>query len=125
MRNKLGALCPFDRLRAGGFGVKNLGIYCYGGSSAPSVTSIETVAWNNTGKNLGQSTWADVIPVVTVFQTDNGVGLGASSYDVRRAYNGYGYQDVGGYGLNFTQLGVYFGLQSDRRVAVITVSPRR
>jgi hypothetical protein len=103
----------------------NLGIYCYARSSAPYVTSIETIAWNDTGKNLGQSTWADVIPVVTVFQTSNGIELGASSYDVRRAYGGYSYQDVGGYGLNFTQLGVYFGLQSDRRVSVITVSPRQ
>jgi hypothetical protein len=102
----------------------NLGIYCYGNSSAPSVTSIETVAWNDTGKNLGQSTWADVIPVATVFQTNNGIGLGASTYDVRRAYSDYGYQDSG-YGMNYTQLGVYFGMQSDRRISVITVTSRQ
>jgi len=102
----------------------NLGIYCFGSSSAPSVVSIETVAWNNTGKNLGQSTWADVIPVATVFQTNNGIELGASTYDVRRAYDGYGYQDFG-YGMNYTRPGVYFGMQSDRRIVVITVNPRQ
>ena len=91
----------------------------------PSVTSIETVAWNNTGKNLGQSTWADTIPLATVFQTAEGITLGASSYEVRRAYNNYGYQDFGGYGMLYKQLGVYFSLQSDRRVVSITVNQRQ
>jgi hypothetical protein len=102
----------------------NLGIFCFGKSAAPSVTMVETIAWNNTGKNLGQSTWADVIPVATVFQTNNGIGLGASTYDVRRAYNGYGYQD-NGYFMNYTQLGVSFSMQSDRRISVISVTSRQ
>jgi hypothetical protein len=89
------------------------------------VTSLQAVAWNDTGKTLGQSTWADVDPITTVFQTANGIGLGATSYEVSRAYSGYGYQDMGGYGMNYKQLGVYFGLQSDRRVTTISVSPRQ
>ncbi|MDE3083876.1 MAG: hypothetical protein KGJ37_01485, partial [Verrucomicrobiota bacterium] len=102
----------------------NLAIYFRAGS-APWVDTVETVAWNDTGKTLGNSTWVDVDPVITVFQTDNGIGLGASSFQVRRAYSSYGYQDTGGYGMNYTQLGVYFGLQSDRRVTTISVTSRQ
>jgi hypothetical protein len=103
----------------------NLSIFFYTASAAPSVTSLQTVAWNDTGKTLGQSTWADCEPITTVFQTATGIGLGATSYNVREAYSAYGYQDMDGYGMNYKQLGIYFALQSDRRVTTIIVSPRQ
>lgn len=93
--------------------------------AAPGVNSVSAVAWNDSGKTIGESTWADVNPVTTVFQTANGIGLGSSTFDVKRGYASSNYTDGGGYSMDFTGLGIAFWSINDRRVTTIIVcSPK-
>lgn len=93
-------------------------------AAAPSVYSVSTTAFNDTGKSIGQSTWADENPVMTFFQTSNGVKLGSTSYDVMNNYGSYGLKDEQ-YVMRYNQLGITFWLLSDHRINLILVSQQQ
>src|ERR1700686_4218362 len=83
----------------------------FSSDSAPSVTIVETVAWSDSNHELGQLTWADFRPIATRFQTANGLGLGASSFDIKREYSSFNYRDAEGIGMFYENLGIGFSLE--------------
>lgn len=82
----------------------------FSSDSAPSVDTIQTIAWK------GES-------ITTIFKTVNGIGLGASSFDVKRAYSSYNYRDTEGMVMDYKNLGIIFTLEpSDHRILQIQVN---
>lgn len=97
----------------------------FSSDSAPSVTTVETIAWSDTNREYGKQTWADFRPITTIFQTANGLGLGASSFDIKRAYSSFNYRDVEGIGMIYENLGISFSLEpGTHRIWAIQVSSR-
>lgn len=64
--------------------------------AAPSVRQVATSAYTDKPFDTNTMIWSDLKPVKTVFHTDNGIQLGASSFDVKRAFSSYSYTDPGG-----------------------------
>jgi len=94
--------------------------------AAPSVRQVETGAYTYQPIDTNTMTWSDLKPVTTVFHTDNGIQLGVSSFDVKRAYSSYSYTDPGGIMMNYEHIGIRFGVTSDFRVWAISVAyPKR
>lgn len=92
-------------------------------SSAPSVTYITTSTWPKEAVNFGTQRFAEDYPVATVFQLSSGIGLGATSFEVKRAY-GSGYKDPGNEGLmmDYDNMGLSFRVtQEEHRVVEIYV----
>lgn len=90
-------------------------------SAAPTVNSIKVLVYPSNGRTLtfGSMTWADLEPVTTAFKTAEGIGLGASSFDVARTYGTY--EAVGMVGMNYKQPPLFFNVTKDHRVwAIIT-----
>jgi hypothetical protein len=90
--------------------------------AAPSVRQVETGGYTDKPIDTNTMVWSDLKPVTTVFHTDNGIQLGASSFDVKRAFSSYSYTDPGGVIMNFEHLGIRFGVTSDFRVWAISVA---
>jgi hypothetical protein len=87
----------------------NLAMF-FSASSAPEVVQVSTHLF---GKNT----------LATIFKTANGVGLGATSFDVKRAYSSY--TDNGNTErMYYDSIGILFDLQSDYRIWAIAVFPR-
>jgi hypothetical protein len=61
--------------------------------AAPSVRQVETGAYTYKPIDTSTMAWSDLKSVTTVFHTDNGIQLGASSFDVKRAFSSYSYSD--------------------------------
>jgi hypothetical protein len=87
-------------------------------SATPTVNSIRVVAYPSKSMSFGSMTWADLEPVKTAFKTSDGIGLGASSFDVARAYGTY--QADGMVDMNYKQRGLYFLVTKDHRIWSIT-----
>ncbi len=75
-------------------------------SATPTVKSIRVVAYPSKSIEFGSLTWADLEPVATAFKTADGIGLGASSFDVARSYGTY--QANGMVDMNYKQRDLYF-----------------
>jgi len=89
--------------------------------AAPVVTSIRTVAWSRKPGTLGNLYWKGIEPVKVIFQTIDGITLGSSAFDVRRAYSNYGYEDVQGFSMNYKSLGLSFSITRDHMVWAIGI----
>lgn len=89
--------------------------------AAPSVRQVETGAYRDKSIDTNTMGWSDLKPVTTVFHTDNVIQLGASSFDVKRAFSAYSYTDPGGLVMNYEHVGIRFGVTSDFRVWAISV----
>jgi hypothetical protein len=89
--------------------------------SAPTVFSISTNCWGKSGSTLGTSYWADMEPIQTVFRTENGIGLGSTSFEVRRAYSSYSYEDSGGVWMDYKGLGLQFIVTNDQDHRIYTI----
>lgn len=66
--------------------------------SAPeslNCTGVQAVAFSRRRGTLGNPLLERCPPVKIPFQTGNGITLGSSAFDVRRAYSNYGYEDTG------------------------------
>jgi hypothetical protein len=90
--------------------------------AAPSVRQVETGAYTDKPIDTNTMIWSDLKPVTTVFHTDNGIQLGATSFVVKRAFGSYSYTDPGGVIMNYESLGIRFGVMSDFRVWAISVT---
>lgn len=93
--------------------------------AAPIVTSVSTIGWGRKSKKLGNLFWKDIQPVKVNFQTAEGIGIGASAFDVRRAYSNYGYQDEAGLFMRYESLGLTFSVTVDHVIYAIGIyTPR-
>jgi hypothetical protein len=90
--------------------------------AAPSVRQISTSAYTDKPFDTNTMSWSDLKPVATVFHTDKGIQLGASSFDVKRAFSSYSYTDPGGVTMNFEHIGIRFAVMSDFRVWAISIT---
>jgi hypothetical protein len=91
--------------------------------AAPSVNYISAQAFSKGARTLGNTNWKDIQPVQTNWSASAGVNLGATSFDVKRAYSAYGYEDSGGIMMNYKSLGISFILTMDHKVSSISVKP--
>jgi len=90
--------------------------------AAPSVTFIQAVAFPRKRGTLGTLYWKGILPVKVAFQTANGISLGSSAFDVKRAYASYGYEDTEGILMTYKSLGLRFSTTMDHVVWAIGVS---
>jgi hypothetical protein len=97
----------------------------FSGGTAPSVTSVLTKVNHQHSKSFADILWGvDQDPIYTVFQTSKGIGLGATSFDVRRAYSYATYEDSE-VSMHYRELGIDFAVTIDHRIWMIQVnSPR-
>jgi hypothetical protein len=89
--------------------------------AAPIVTGIQAVSYSRKQTTLGKLYWKSILPVKVPFQTANGISLGSSAFDVRRAYSSYGYEDTGGLLMTYKPLGLSFSTTMDHVVWAIGV----
>jgi hypothetical protein len=89
--------------------------------AAPVVTGVQAVAFSRKRGTLGNLYWKGILPVKIPFQTGNGITLGSSAFDVRRAYSNYGYEDTGGIFMTYKSLGLAFSTTMDHVVWAIGV----
>ena len=93
----------------------------FSGGSTPSVVEIDAQGWTNGGnKTLGDTYWKQIERVDMNWSTRTGVKLGSNSFDVKRAYSGYGFDDSR-YSMLYRNLGVIFILTADYMVDEISV----
>jgi hypothetical protein len=93
----------------------------FGSGAAPVVTGINTSVWPGTrkAKTFGTTYWKDIIPAKVIFKTTEGITLGSSAFDVRRAY---GSGDTSGdVVMNYKSLGLSFWTTMDHIVMVIEI----
>ena len=83
-------------------------------SATPSVTLIRVLAYGKHPFTFGTVTWAEFEPIETAFHTDEGIGLGASSFEVARKYGSY--ESNGMVAMDYKQLGLYFIVTKDHRI---------
>jgi hypothetical protein len=94
--------------------------------AAPSVRQVGTSAYMKKPIDTNSMVWSDLKPLTVVFHTQNGIQLGASSFDVKRAFRSYSYRDPQGAEMSYESLGIRFGVMSDFRVwAIAVISPVR
>jgi hypothetical protein len=94
--------------------------------AAPSVRQVGTSAYTKKPIDTNSMVWSDLKPLTVVFHTQNGIQLGASSFDVKRAFRSYSYRDPQGAEMSYESLGIRFGVMSDFRVwAIAVISPVR
>src|SRR5258708_651892 len=80
----------------------------FSGGATPSVTSVLTKVNHQYSKSFGGILWGvDQDPIYTVFQTSKGIGLGATSFDVRRAYS-YSTYEGSEVSMHYRELGIDF-----------------
>jgi hypothetical protein len=89
-------------------------------SSTPSVNYVSTTVSTKDSVTFGAQTWDDGYPVQTVFQLDNGIKLGSSSFEVQRAFGDY--DDTSGIMMQYPN-GLSFRVtKRDHRVVAIQVA---
>jgi hypothetical protein len=94
----------------------------FSGGSTPTVIVIEAQGWTNGhNKTLGDTYWKQIERVEMNWSTGTGVKLGSSSFDVKRAFSAYGFDDSR-YSMLYKNLGISFTLTADRMVDTISVS---
>jgi hypothetical protein len=91
-------------------------------TATPTVSAVTTWAYANSDMTMGQMTWADTVPVQTEFTLPSGIKLGATSYDVERAYGSYT-STAGSIVMEYDRLGLSFVVTKDHRVMDISVAP--
>jgi hypothetical protein len=91
--------------------------------AAPSVNFISAQAFTKGVRTLGKTNWKDIQPIQTNWSGSSGVNLGATAFDVKRAYSAYGYEDTSGIMMNYKGLGISFVLTMDHMVSSISVKP--
>jgi hypothetical protein len=101
----------------------NLLIY-FDSGPAPVVTGIRATVWPSKSKTIHTLYWKDELPVKVIFQTTQGITLGSSAFDVKRAYSNYKYvdQDSEGVVMNYKSLGLIFWTTMDHVVSGIEIS---
>lgn len=96
-------------------------------SSAPSVNFIATTTWTKNSTTFGEEKFSEDYPVSTVFHLDNGIALGSTSFEVKRAF-GSNFEDVGNSGIMmaYDNAGISFRVtkQEHRVVAIMVRRPR-
>lgn len=93
--------------------------------AAPVVTEIWASTWDRKRRTLDAQYWKDFYPVKVAFQTANGIALGSSAFDVRRACSNYAYEDTAGLFMNYKSLGLGFSITADHIVYAIDIhNPR-
>jgi len=90
--------------------------------AAPIVSGIATLAWSRKRKTFGNLYWKDINPAKVIFQTAEGITLGSSAFEVRRAYSNYGYDDTEGILMNYKSLGLSFTTTVDHIVWAISIN---
>lgn len=88
--------------------------------AAPVVTGVQAVAFSRKRGTLGNLYWKGILPVKIPFQTGNGITLGSSAFDVRRAYSNQ-FWDTGGIIMDYRSLGLTFSTTMDHVVWAIGV----
>jgi hypothetical protein len=99
----------------------NLIIY-FTTDAAPAVSMITAQGFTKGARTLGKTDWKNIQPIETNWSASAGVQLGSSSFEVKRAYSAYGYEDTGGIMMNYKGLGISFILTMDHMVSSISVS---
>jgi hypothetical protein len=100
----------------------NLVVY-FSQDAAPAVTSITAQAFSEKGtRPMTEVYWKYFEPVETNWSTIQGVNLGASSFDIKRAYSTSQDEDTAGVTMNYKGLGISFNVSVDHKVYSITVS---
>jgi hypothetical protein len=100
----------------------NLIVY-FSQDAAPTVVSITTQAFSEKGSRpMSEVYWKYFEAVETNWSTLQGVNLGATSFDIKRAYSAYQYDDTAGVMMNYKGLGISFSVSVDHKVYSITVS---
>jgi len=97
----------------------------FSGGAAPSVTGICTRLFSLKTRTFGEMTMEGNDPIETVYRTTSGIALGASSFEVKRSYSSYGYEDHEGIMMTYKQLGISFMVGRDHRIWQIQVNPRQ
>jgi len=93
--------------------------------AAQRVISVGTELYTKKSTTYGDERWSDVYPVTTVFVLNNGIGLGATSFDVQRAYSRNYATNGTDIFMEYDHLGLSFRVTRDHRVVDIGVfSPR-
>jgi len=104
-----------------GYNSLDLLIYFTTGA-APTVSVIEVRANTKESMLVGEIHWSDLMPVNDVFKTNRGFGLGASSYDVSRAYGSYdSLPAAAGSNMLYKRIGLLFLVTQDFRIYTIQV----
>jgi hypothetical protein len=89
--------------------------------AAPTVTAVAATAFPRKRGTLGNLYWKGILPVKVAFQTADGITLGSSAFDVRRAY-GNQFKDWSGIVMGYNSLGLTFSITMDHVVWAIGVS---
>jgi hypothetical protein len=91
----------------------NLKIF-FSNAAAPSVTTISYTCWAHAGDGTNGGTyWPNLDPPTILFQTSNGIGLGSTSFDVKRAYSFSSYHDET-LSMNYSGLGLDVFVTNDQ-----------
>ena len=99
----------------------NLEVFFSSGAT-PMVTAIRTAGWPHKRIKSGNFAWKDIDPVKVKFQTTNGITIGSSAFDVKRAYSDYAWHGQQGQFMDYASLGLLFDITSDHIVYGISVS---
>jgi hypothetical protein len=100
----------------------NLVVY-FSQDAAPTVISITAQAFSQKGaRPMTEVYWKYFEAVETNWSTPQGVNLGATSFDIKRAYSAYQYEDTAGVMMDYKRLGISFSVSVDHKVYSITVS---
>jgi len=91
--------------------------------AAPSVNFITAQGFTKGVRTLGKTNWKDIQTIQTNLSANSGVNLGSTSFDVKRAYSAYGYEDSSGIMMNYKGLGFSYVLTMDHMVSSISVRP--
>jgi hypothetical protein len=89
--------------------------------AAPTVSFLTAQGFTKGVRTLGKTNWKDIQPIQTNWSANSGVNLGATSFDVKRAFSAYGYEDTSGIQMNYKGLGITFIFTMDHMVSSISV----
>jgi hypothetical protein len=113
---------PGDQLSSPEYYYNSLNLIIYfTKDAAPTVNFITAQAFSKGPRTLGKTNWKDIQPVQTNWSANSGVNLGATSFDVKRAFSAYGYEDTSGIFMNYKGMGISFTFTMDHMVSAISV----
>jgi hypothetical protein len=99
----------------------NLIVY-FSADAAPTVISITAQAFSEKGtRPMSEMYWKYFEPIETNWSTLQGINLGATSFDIKRAYSAFQYDDTAGVMMDYKGLGITFSVSVDHKVYAITV----
>jgi hypothetical protein len=95
----------------------------FSSDAAPTVISITAQAFSEKGaRPMTEVYWKYFEPIETNWSTLQGVSLGATSFDIKRAYSAFQYEDTAGVMMDYKGLGITFSVSVDHKVYSIAVS---